>query len=120
MRAAFINVAQSFTAGSRHPHSAGDLRRGGAVRFDGVVAGRDIRAAKETTMKVRNVLGLAAVGAALVLAAPAERAQAMSLASPGAAAAVQDNVKPATTEVRWWHHRHRHWRWHHRRHWRRW
>ena len=71
-------------------------------------------------MKVRNVLGLAAVGAALVLAAPVERAQAMSLASPGAAAAVQDNVKPATTEVRWWRHRHHHWRWHHRRHWRRW
>jgi len=53
----------------------------------------------------------------LVLAAPAERAQALSLSNPGAAAAVQDGSKQmTTTEVRWrrWHHR-RHWR-----HWRRW
>jgi hypothetical protein len=68
-------------------------------------------------MKMNRVLGLAAVGALLVLAAPAERAQALSLSNPGAAAAVQDGSKQmTTTEVRWrrWHHR-RHWR-----HWRRW
>jgi hypothetical protein len=68
-------------------------------------------------MNVTKVLGLAAVGALLVLAAPAERAQALSLSNPGAAAAVQDGSKQmTTTEVRWrrWHHR-RHWR-----HWRRW
>ena len=41
-------------------------------------------------MNVTRVLGLAAVGALLMLAAPAERAQALSLSSPGAAAAVQD------------------------------
>jgi hypothetical protein len=66
-------------------------------------------------MNVTRVLGLAAVGALLVLAAPAQRAQALSLSNPGAAAAVQD-VSKQTTEVRWhrWH------RWHHRRHWRRW
>jgi hypothetical protein len=77
-------------------------------------------------MNVTKILGLAAVGAVLVLAAPAERAQALSLASPGAATAVQDG-KRATTEVRWhgggWHrggwHRHRHHHRHHR-HWRRW
>jgi hypothetical protein len=73
-------------------------------------------------MNVTKALGLAAVGALLVLAAPAERAQALSLSSPGAAAAVQDGSKQMTTEVRW-HHRH-HWhrwhRWHHRHHWRRW
>ena len=75
-------------------------------------------------MNVTRVLGLAAVGALLVLAAPAERAQALSLSNPGAAAAVVDNSRQLTTEVRW---RHRHWRrhwghhrWHHRRHWRRW
>jgi len=68
-------------------------------------------------MNRNRVLGLAAVGALLVLAAPAERAQALSLSNPGAAAAVQDGSKQmTTTEVRWrrWHHR-RHWR-----HWRRW
>ena len=69
-------------------------------------------------MKVMKVLGLAAIGAVLVLVAPGERAQALSLASPGAAVAVQDDAKPATTEVRWG--RHHHHRWHHRRHWRRW
>ena len=75
-------------------------------------------------MNVTRVLGLAAVGALLILAAPAERAQALSLASPGAAAAVQDGTKDITTEVRWRHHwrHHRHWghhRYHHR-HWRQW
>jgi hypothetical protein len=70
-------------------------------------------------MKLTYVLGLAAAAALLVVAAPTERAQALSLASPGTAAAVQDDAKQATTEVRWrrgW----RHPRWHHRRHWRRW
>ena len=68
-------------------------------------------------MNMTKALGLAAVGGLLVLSAPAERAQALSLSNPGAAAAVQDGSKQmTTTEVRWrrWHHR-RHWR-----HWRRW
>jgi hypothetical protein len=69
-------------------------------------------------MNVMKVLGLAAIGAVLVVAAPSERAQAFSLNSPGAAAAVQEDAKAATTEVRWGR-RHHH-RWHHRRHWRRW
>jgi hypothetical protein len=69
-------------------------------------------------MQVTKALGLAAVGALLVLAAPTERAQALSLSNPGAAAAVQQDAKPATTEVRWG--RHYHHRWHHHRHWRRW
>jgi hypothetical protein len=71
-------------------------------------------------MSVTRILGLAAVGALLVLAAPAERAQAMSLSNPGAAAAVQENSKQTTTEVGWhrhWHHRHWHHRHWHRRHW---
>ena len=72
-------------------------------------------------MQMTKVLGLAAVGAMLVLAAPTERASAFSLSNPGAAAAVQEDIKPATTEVRWWRHRHHHHhRWHHRHHWRRW
>jgi hypothetical protein len=77
-------------------------------------------------MQVTKVIGLAAVGALLVLAAPTERAQALSLSNPGAAAAVQQDVKPDATEVRWgrhhgWHRGwHRHHRWHHHRHWRRW
>ena len=77
-----------------------------------------------TKVLVTKVFGLAAVGALLALAAPAERASALSLSNPGAAAAVQQDIKAGTTEVRWgrhhgwhrgWHHR----RWHHR-HWRRW
>jgi hypothetical protein len=71
-------------------------------------------------MNVTKVLGLAAVAALLMLTAPAERAQALSLASPGAAAAVQDDTRGMTTEVHWRHHHH-HWgyhrHWHHR-HWR--
>jgi len=71
-------------------------------------------------MQVTKVLGLAALGALLAFAAPAERAQAVSLSNPGAAAAVQQDAKEATTEVRWGRHRHHRWhRWHHRRHWRR-
>ena len=65
-------------------------------------------------MNMLKVLGLAVVGALLVLAAPAERARALSLSNPGAAASVQDGSKQMTaTEVHWR-------RWHHRRHWRRW
>jgi len=65
-------------------------------------------------MNVTKVLGLAAVGSLLVLAAPSERAKALSLSNPGAAAAVQEGSKQMTIEVRW------HRRWHHRRHWRHW
>jgi hypothetical protein len=75
-------------------------------------------------MQFTKVLGLAAVGALLVLAAPAERAIALSLSNPGAAAAVQEDARLATTEVHWRHHHHHRWhRWHHRhhhRHWHRW
>jgi hypothetical protein len=62
-------------------------------------------------MNVTKVLGLAAVGALLMLAAPTERAQALSLSNPGAATAVQGGSQ-LTTEVRWR-------RWGYRRHWRR-
>ena len=51
-------------------------------------------------MNVKRVLGFAAVGALLVVAAPTERAQALSLINPGIAAAVQDGSQ-LTTEVRW-------------------
>lgn len=85
-------------------------------------------------MQVMKVLGLAAVGALLALAAPAERANALSLSNPGAAAVVQEDARLATTEVHWRHHRyhHHHHRWHrwhhhhhrhhhhHHRHWHRW
>ena len=72
-------------------------------------------------MTVTKLLGVAAVGAMLAMAVPAERAQALSLINPGTAATV-DHAATQTTEVRWhrgWHPR-RHWqprhRWH-RRHW---
>ena len=76
-------------------------------------------------MQVTKILGLAAVGALLALAAPAERANALSLSNPGAASAVQEDAKLATTAVHWRHHgyhrhgyRHHHrWhRWHHHHH----
>jgi hypothetical protein len=81
-------------------------------------------------VNVKKILGFLAVGGLLMLAAPAERAQALSLLNPGAAAAVQDDSK-LTTEVRWhrhygWrrHHWRRHYGWHRHhwrhRHWRRW
>jgi hypothetical protein len=64
-------------------------------------------------MNVTKVLGLAAVGALLILAAPTERAQAMSLSNPGAAAVVQDDSRAMTTQVGWHHHHHHHmWRRH--------
>jgi hypothetical protein len=69
-------------------------------------------------MNGTKVLGLVAVGALFVIAAPVERAQAVSLINPGVATVVQQDTKELT-EVRWgWHHHH-HWRrWHHRRgHW---
>jgi hypothetical protein len=81
-------------------------------------------------MTMTKVLGLAATGALLVLAMPAQQANAVSLSNPGAAAAVQDESQLAarqmTTEVHWhhhgwhrgyhrWHHHHRYHHWHHRR-----
>jgi hypothetical protein len=66
-------------------------------------------------MNVKTLLSFAAVGGLLLLATPVERAQALSLSSPGAATAVQDG-KQVTTEVRW----RRYHRRHHHRHWRRW
>jgi len=60
-------------------------------------------------MKMTRVLGLAAIGAILVLAAPTQQAQALSLANPASVTAIQEGSKASTTEVRW----HGHWR-HHR------
>ena len=63
-------------------------------------------------MNAMKALGLAAIGALLILAVPA---QALTLANPGAAVAVQDSAKQTTT-VGWhrhwhhsWHHHHHHW-----------
>jgi hypothetical protein len=63
-------------------------------------------------MKVTRLLGLAAVGALLILAAPTERAQALSLANPGGAVAIQQDSKADSTQVRWHGRWHRHWRRH--------
>ena len=65
-------------------------------------------------MNVRRVLGFVAVAGMLVIAAPAERANAAPLGSPGLAAALQNEGK-LSTEVRWRHHRG--WHRHHWRHW---
>ena len=87
-------------------------------------------------MTMTKFLGLAATGALLVLAMPAQHANAVSLINPGTAAAVQDDAQLAarqmTTDVHWRHHRYHYWncgyhggyhryhhhhyhRWHHRR-----
>lgn len=68
-------------------------------------------------MNVSRLLGLAAIGGLLVLAAPLQRAEAMSLSNPAAAAQVQDDSKQMTTEVGWrrWHRGGRHWHHWHRR-----
>jgi hypothetical protein len=76
-------------------------------------------------MNMKRILGFTAVAGLLAIAAPTERAQALSLSTPGAAAAVQDDTGKLTTEVRWhrhWGWRRHHWRRHHwhRRHWHRW
>jgi hypothetical protein len=55
-------------------------------------------------MKVMRLLGLAAVGALLILAAPTERAQALSLANPGGAVAIQQDSRADSTQVRWGRH----------------
>ena len=75
-------------------------------------------------MNVKRILGFAAIAGLLMIAAPTERAQALSLSSPIAAAAVQDESGKLTTEVHyhrhWGYHRH-HWHHHywHRHHWHR-
>ena len=73
-------------------------------------------------MNVKRLLGFAAVGGLLMLAAPVERAQAMSLINPGAATAIADDSRQMTTEVHWrrWGHRRHHHHHRHHHHWRRW
>jgi hypothetical protein len=70
-------------------------------------------------MNSKRILGFLAVAGLLIIAAPSERAMALSLINPGAVA-VQEESGKLTTEVRW----HRHYGWHrhywHHRHWRRW
>jgi hypothetical protein len=113
---AFINVAQLFTSHSRRSSSF-DLRCGEGLIRSAAQCWRDPDDPQgRKHMNVTRLLGLTAVGALLVLAAPTERAQAVSLSSPGAAAVtVQDGSQNVTTEVRWHHRGHRHWRrhWHH-------
>jgi hypothetical protein len=78
-------------------------------------------------ISIKTILGLAAVSGLLVIAAPADRAQAMSLSSPGASTSANQASESMATEVHWrrhhrWHRHggwHRHHGWHHRRHWHR-
>lgn len=76
-------------------------------------------------MNVRTIFGLAAVVGLLAVAAPVDRAQAVSLLNPAASTSTKQVTEDATTLVRGrGHHRghrhrgwHRHHGWHHRRHW---
>jgi hypothetical protein len=70
---------------------------------------------------MKRSIGFLAIAGLLLIAAPAERAHALSLANPATAATTKnasDNLG-MTTEVRW-HHRHWGWRRHHWRHHHRW
>ena len=70
-------------------------------------------------MNVKRILGFAAIAGLLMIAAPTERAQALSLSSPVAAAAVQDDAGKLTTEVRYHRHYHYHHHYHHHHYWHR-
>jgi hypothetical protein len=119
-----IHVCAAFHARFRTRARVWQLRCGEPLTESASQANADHR--RRMSMTLTKVLGLAATGALLVLAMPAQHATAMSLINPGAAAVVQDNSQLAgrqmTTEVHW---RHSHWhggyhgrwhRWHHR-HW---
>lgn len=85
-------------------------------------------------MNIKTIFGLAAVAGLLAVAAPADRAQAVSLINPAASSSAKHASENITTEVRWrhhhrWHrhhgwrrhhgwHRHHGWRHHRRHHWR--
>jgi hypothetical protein len=68
----------------------------------------------------KRILGVFAVAGLLMIAAPSERAMALSLINPGAVVTHEESGK-LTTEVHWRHGWHRHRGWHrpyrHRRHW---
>ena len=123
-------VARAVHSSLRRGHSVGIhvtfsrirlSRRGGAVAEEAAARRwREITDVRRMLMNGTKVLALAAVGALFVVVAPLQRAQALSLINPGAAAAVQQDSKDLTTEVRWGWHRHHHWHHHHRWHWRRW
>jgi hypothetical protein len=74
----------------------------------------------EVYMLLKKILGFAALGALLVVAAPAHQALAATPVSPGVAATAQADAGKLTTNVQWGHHHHHHWRprHHHHRHWR--
>ena len=57
----------------------------------------------EHSCSSRKFWGSPPLAQLLALAAPAERANALSLSNPGAAAAVQEDARLATTEVHWRH-----------------
>ena len=67
-------------------------------------------------MNFKKIFGFAAIAGLLFVAAPAERASAMSLNSPGIAAAVQSDVGAGVTQVQYGRHHHgyRHHRGYHR------
>lgn len=60
-------------------------------------------------MNAKKIFGLLALAGLLLMAAPAQRAGAVSLLNPAVAAAVQqDGTAGDVTEVRWRHYHYRH------------
>ena len=55
-------------------------------------------------MNIKKIFGFAAIAGLLFVAAPGQRAEAMSLNSPGIAAAVQSDVGAGVTEVQYRRH----------------
>ncbi len=59
-------------------------------------------------MNIKKIFGFVAIAGLLFVAAPSERAQALSLSGPGLAAAVQSDVGAgAATQVQYRHHGYR-------------
>jgi hypothetical protein len=58
-------------------------------------------------MKITRLLGLAAIAALFVLAAPAQQAQALSLVNPPGVTAIEASSKASTTQVHWHPSQHR-------------
>jgi hypothetical protein len=58
-------------------------------------------------MKIMRLLGLAAIAAFLVVATPAQRAQALSLVNPAGVTAIEASTKASTTQVHWHPSQHR-------------
>jgi len=93
-------MAQAFAQGARAVHDV-------PAQIIRVAAGTASDRQRGDIMKTTRVLGLAAIGAMLVLAAPTPQAQALSLANPASVTAIEASSKASTMQVHWHPSQHR-------------